>query len=283
MKKLLSNRIFLIGSGGVLVLFVICCVGIFVLSKTPSSKATFTVEAMVKSTEAARPTKTLAPSDTPEPSVTPLPTNTPEPTNTPAPTNTPEPTNTPKPTNTPTPAPQPITLTGQGDSVVDLDKWDGPAIVKIKYTGGGNFAVINHDPNGEYMDLLVNTIGSYQGTVPLDFYDIEHTDRFEVKASGNWEIVVYPFDPEYLRFETIPGTFEGTGDDVVGLKGGSPDLLKAEATGDSNFAVWSISDDGKDLLINEIAPYSGTVMINQTSVLIIIKASGPWKIEITTK
>jgi hypothetical protein len=48
----------------------------------------------------------------------PLPTFTPKPTFTRWPTNTPRPTNTPKP---PTSTPEPITLTGNGDAIVDFE------------------------------------------------------------------------------------------------------------------------------------------------------------------
>lgn len=222
------------------------------------------------------PTPTLVPTET----IPPVP---PTSTNTPGPTETPQPTDTPLPTVTFTPPPEPIILTGTGDSVVDVEKWSGPGIARIAHQGGGNFAVINHGTNGERIDLLVNVIGNYQGTLPLDFLDSEHTGRFEITAGGSWEIQVLPLAS--VRTEPIPGIIQGVGDDVIALDGpGLPDLLKADASGGSgNFAIWTYGLDGRDLVVNEIAPYSGTVLIDSGTYVLVISATGPWSLDITTR
>jgi hypothetical protein len=42
---------------------------------------------------------------------------------------------------------------------------------------------------------------------------------------------------------------------------GRPDLLKVDASqAKGNFAIWGYGND-RDLLVNEIAPYSGTVVV----------------------
>jgi hypothetical protein len=82
---------------------------------------------------------------------------------TPGPTNTPKPTSTPRPSATSTPLPEPIFLTSVGNSVFDIQKWDGPAILRMKHTGARNFAVRNYPANSsDSYDLLVNTIGAYE-------------------------------------------------------------------------------------------------------------------------
>jgi hypothetical protein len=201
------------------------------------------------------------------------------------PTNTPAPTRTPRPTATSTPIPEPIFLTSVGDSVFDIQKWEGPAILKIKYTGGGNFVVRNYPADSnDYYDLLVNTIGAYEGTVPLDFRDGEQTARFEVKAelSGAWEFHIEPL--ANARIEQIPGTISGNGDDIVFIGGGIPDTLTVDASqAESNFVVRAIANARFDLVINEIAPYTGTKILNPATIALIIKATGPWSLEITTK
>jgi hypothetical protein len=206
-----------------------------------------------------------------------------QPTNTPRPTSTKGPTSTPKPTNTLTPVPTPVVLSGTGDSVVDSPWTEGPGLLQISYSGGSNFAIWNYDSNGEKIDLLVNTIGSYEGTVPLDFADDERTTRFEVTASGPWEIEILPLS--MVRKESIPGTFTGNGDDVVALTNGDPDLMVVDAsTADGNFAIWSYgTDSGRDLLVNEIAPYTGTVIVPKDTFCLVISAEGDWSIEIKTR
>lgn len=257
----------IIGVGSIIAVCFACICITSILPSNPSASPTFdavalqtdTVETVLAGQTANAPTNTLAPTDTPAP------------------------TDTSVPTFTSTPLPQPIVLTGTGDSVVDFSKWDGPAILHVTHNGGGNFVLWNNDASGNHIDLLINTIGSYQGTLPLDFLDIEQTTRFEVNAGGTWEIQVLPF--AMVRKENIPGIIQGVGDEVIAFTGAaSPDLLKADASGASgNFVVFTFGDSGRDLALNEIAPYTGTVAAARGTYVIVITATGPWSIEVTTK
>jgi hypothetical protein len=197
-------------------------------------------------------------------------------------TPTPIPTDTPLPTFTSTPEPQPIVLTGAGDSIVDIQKWNGAAVLYIKYTGGSNFVVRNYPANSsDYYDLLVNTVGSYEGVQPLDIYDGQQTARFEIIASGPWEIQIKPFGT--VRTELVPGTIQGIGDDFI-LLGGHPDTMTVNASqASSNFIVLalSVSTGERELAVNEIAPYAGTVLLSSNTNYLVIKATGPWSLEIT--
>ena len=155
-------------------------------------------------------------------------------------------------------------------------------MAKIKYAGGRNFIVENYDDQGEQIDLLVNTIGKYEGTVPFDFRDDEQTTRLSVESSGEWEIQILPLDQ--IRVVEIPGTFEGNGDDVVLFKGTNPDLLKVDASNAKrNFVIYSYQPLDYDLAVNEIAPYTGVVIVPRNTFLLVIMATGPWSIEVTTK
>jgi hypothetical protein len=254
-----------------LILMVVVLVTLACQSSTPT--AVFTSAPAEK---AAQPTHTLAPTDTPGP------TNTSAPTNTPAPTRTPRPTSTPKPTLTPTPVPSPLEFTGSGDQIVEVDKGDWPGTIHCVYNGGSNFVVINHDADGNTIDLLVNTIGKYEGTRILDGREGDHTTRLEVKASGDWAITIYPLAPEYVRTMTVPGTYSSTGDDVVVLTGGTPDLATFDHQGTSNFVVMAYGT-GVDLLVNEIGNYHGQVIIPKDTVLFEVRADGTWTAEVTAK
>ncbi len=200
------------------------------------------------------------------------------PTVTPTLTITPTPTNTPEPTATPAP----IVLQGTGDNVVDVPKGDEPMIAKVIHNGGSNFVIWSVDRSGNQMDLLVNTIGAYQGTLPLDFLDGEQTARFEIKAGGAWQIELLPLD--LARQSAIPSVIQGVGDDVVVLVGTlKTDILVVDAfNASSNFIVHQYSDT-KELLVNEIAPYTGAVAMNPETVLLTIKATGPWQLEVTSR
>lgn len=202
-----------------------------------------------------------------------------------APTSTPTPlppTSTPRPTITPTPAPQPIILTGSGDAVVDVQKWTSVALMRATYNGERNFIVENFDAAGNQIDLLVNTIGSYSGNQLIDIYDGERTARFSIKASGPWEIQILPISA--IRTEMVPGLIQGVGDDVIALQGGVSDLFTADASqATSNFIVYALSQDDYYLVFNEIAPYTGAVIAKGRTLLIQVKATGNWSIDITAK
>jgi hypothetical protein len=250
----------------VIVFLCLCCglIGIFAPKSSPASNPDATPDIKALQTSAVQTVMAGVP------------------TKTPLPTNTPQPTETPLPTATSTPPPQPIVLTGSGDSVVDVKKWNGPAILKATHTGGGNFIVLNYASSGDKIDLLINTIGNYAGTLPLDFLDSQRTARLEITAGGQWELTIFPI--QNARRETVPSSIQGTGDDVVVLTDAAPDLLKINATqAEGNFILMTYGTKGRDLLVNEIAPYSGTVMTKPGTYLLVITATGPWSIEITAK
>jgi hypothetical protein len=180
--------------------------------------------------------------------------------------------------------PEPVVLKGSGKKVVDFDNPFNIAIAHITYTGGGNFAVRNYGDSPNYYDLLVNTIGRYDGIVPIDFGDGEHTTRFEVIASGPWTIEVkHPIESHNFA---VPGTFEGKGDDVirlVGYKQNPPDIAHITHDGKSNFAVYGYADEGRTLLVNEIGKYEGDSILSPTTFLMVVKADGKWTIDLKTR
>lgn len=185
---------------------------------------------------------------------------------------------------------RPIALSGRGDNVVDFDKWTGPALAQISYRGDRNFSVTSYDANGNYLDLLVNTIGRYDGVVPVDFSDGEQTTRFEVEAAttGTWEITIVPIDQAERTDKE--GTFGADGDAVFWIRGpGELDTLRIDATRtDGHFAITAYGS-ARALLVNEIAPYSGTVVVpnyvkhSTGDLFLIIESDGEWAIAPRTK
>lgn len=258
----------------------------FVVLASACGPSAADIQRAIEQTQATQPTLTLTPASTD----TPLPTdiNTPKPTNTPRPTATK--TRVPTSTSTSTPAPKPILLTGSGDGVVDVDRRSYGAVARVTHSGRGNFAVWNYGPDGKKIDLLVNTIGVYSGTVPIDFFTYEYTTRFEITASGDWTIEIIPLTASDFVF--APTTLNGIGDNVITITpktGTKIDLLKIDASkADSNFTIWAYGENGR-LLVKEIAPYSGTVVVptvatvSSTYSILVIHATGEWSIEVTTR
>jgi hypothetical protein len=185
--------------------------------------------------------------------------------------------------------PEPIYLSGSGDSVVKLEKWSGPAIATISYSGattpspnGDFFLVYNYDSSENRLDLYVHANDAYIGTVPIDFRDWEQTASFKVKADGAWEIIVYPIT--YVRSVQIPGMFSGSGDDVVFIHGGIPDKIRvdAPAIGDS-LSIWALTDTGMHGLCAVSTPYRDAGVIDESTTILTVSTGGSWTIEILTK
>lgn len=83
-------------------------------------------------------------------------------------------------------------------------------------------------------------------------------------------------------FDTV--TVDGSGDDVVDIPcAGSPCIMSVSSSGGGHFAVKTMDSSGNqtDLLVNEIAPYSGIVtdyLDYKDSTMLQISADGSWSI-----
>ncbi|MCG3177529.1 MAG: hypothetical protein MOGMAGMI_02503 [Candidatus Omnitrophica bacterium] len=297
-----------IGVVGVFFLCVACAVCLFGFTLTPAYResatrvaegGTATAQAVAlaanatateraKPTQTSLPTNTGAPTDTPRPSDTAAPSSTPLPTNTLMPSDTPRATDTPAPptatpeptkTFTPLPTPKPIVASGNGDAVVKLENQYEVAIVHITGNAGSRFfAVKNFGSDGTNYDLLVNTTEPYDGVRPLDFNSGQHTTRFEVKAEGKWKIEILPVTAAVKL--NAPGKLEGKGDQVIVLSGGKPDTAKIQGNAAKRFFAVKSYGDVSDLLVNTVDPYNGEVIVDSSTLVLEVRAEGPWSIEV---
>jgi hypothetical protein len=170
--------------------------------------------------------------------------------------------------------PADVVFTGRGDKVIRLKKLSaGHAhYAVISHRGSSNFAVWTIGSDGDQLDLLVNEIGSYQGSRPVDFD--ETPAALKVEADGSWKIVVKALE----KAPVWPSKTSGQGAAVLLVRPGAIDgLATAKVThkGRSNFVVHSYGDSA-DLLVNEIGKYSGEVLLPDGTVAIVIDADGSW-------
>jgi len=246
-----------------------------------------TITLLLIAAAACSPAPTAAPQATqPPPTPTQQPTSTAVPTHTPPP----PPTHTPIPTPTQPPLPDPLPLEGTGENVVDLDWPCGtPGLLHIiGNQESRHFAVESLDAVGDTVELLVNTTDPYDGWRTLNWTD-ECAVRLHIKAAGPWTATLYPIAPLpeiQPHALTLPATYAGTGDDVIILTQGTPDL--ATITGNDNsryFGVfaWIGSRSSDSILINTTDPYQGTIPLKPDTFALEIRASGPWTIDITAK
>lgn len=190
-----------------------------------------------------------------------------------------EPAATESPDNGVAPAFKPIALSGRGKRVARFKiPSDSPAIATFKYNGRGNFVVWTVDASGHTTDLLVNTIGRYDGTRIFDTDDGSHSIAFKIEASGPWSAKVKPVTS--ARRWNGTSTIKGRGDEVLLLADGISGFATAtiKHAGKENFVVLSYSPDGSELLVNEIGRFSGQVLIPDGTLLFEVQADGTWSI-----
>lgn len=259
------------------------------VANAPTTTLTSASSATPRATDTLQPpTETPTATHTPTVTNTPRPTETPRPTDTPTNTPTPVPTATPKPTNTPTlppPTATPIRLAGQGQQATKkVSLSDGLTIFRMTHNGSRNFAIWLLDEKGNKLDLLVNTIGAFNGAKALG---IENAGGYvlDVTADGAWSVVMeQPIASPSLP--KAPQSFSGRGQQVSALFILNTGLARFNMThsGARNFAVWLLDQNGDKvaLLVNTIGAFNGSkaVGVGYDAYVLDITADGSWTISV---
>lgn len=162
---------------------------------------------------------------------------------------------------------------GVGDAVRSITKPGGQssmAIATLTHSGRSNFIVWGLTSQLTEVDLLVNEIGDYSGTVLIP----SNVTRLEITADGPWTVHVKSMS-KARSFGS--GTISGRGDDVIRWTGGTR-TVRLTHDGDSNFIVWGLDNAGwlDSLYVNEIGTYSGTKAFRSSSRWLSISADGRW-------
>ena len=163
--------------------------------------------------------------------------------------------------------------TGSGDSILALPTGATAGLVVASHTGSSNFVVeVLDESNQSTGDLLVNEIGSYEGTTAFGINAFGDGSSLQVTADGAWSIDIVPISaaPDLES--------QGTGDAAF-IYTGPPAQLRAAHDGDSNFVVYEATDTfSMGLLINEIGTYEGTVPLSEGPSLVTVNADGQWSL-----
>ena len=177
--------------------------------------------------------------------------------------------------------PSPITFSGKGNTILTVNKWRGPALIHIIYTGSGEFIAWNDNERNRELDFVLHVWSDYSGTQVLDISDNEafQTRFLEIYTNGIWEIEILPF--EHGRKVSVPSVITGLNNDVVFLQGVKPSSLEIEINESGNyFQVSGLGDDGFLPIIDGKPPYYGTVKIEQDFKMLMIEALGSWQIKV---
>ena len=171
----------------------------------------------------------------------------------------------------------PVTQAGKGDNIITLPTGAKAAIVTATHDGSSNFSLSVLDAsNASTGELLVNTIGAYNGTTAYGFTAFGKGTTIQVTADGNWTIVISPVSAAPAL---VPA---GIGDSVL-LYSGQAGKLAATHDGSRNFTVTEQTNKVLHfgLLINEIGTYSGTVPLSSGPSVIVVGADGNWTLVAT--
>jgi len=171
----------------------------------------------------------------------------------------------------------PLVIDGNGDDVVDVEvPGDKTAVVRITAAGSSNFIVWSLNQDLENIDLLVNTIGSYDGGRPVNtggFLD-EPIRFLDVSASSTWSVTV----ESIALARSFGNSISGSSDDVVLVT--SSGIADFEHDGSSNFIVWAYEADGDaDLLINVIGEYDAPQVVPGSTQYLDVQADGAWTVD----
>lgn len=90
-------------------------------------------------------------------------------------------------------APPPILAEGSGvgDDVETFTLSDEPVVIEFTHIGTSNFVVWSLDSGLSHVDLVVNEIGPYAGTRPMQFESDEPVSGLEIIADGAWTYEVW--------------------------------------------------------------------------------------------
>lgn len=192
-----------------------------------------------------------------------------------------------------------VTYSGTGDKVTDkFTLQAGVTIFYMKHSGSSNFAVKLYNDTGEYVELLANEIGIYDGATMIGVKSDNIVGAqpgkhyLDIDADGAWNITIG--QPRVASGSALPQTMSGSGPSVsipLQLAAGTV-IFNMTHDGSSNFAVILWSDDGEyeDLIANEIGAYSGETSVTVGTGLLQVSpgiawlniaADGNWTIKVT--
>jgi hypothetical protein len=178
----------------------------------------------------------------------------------------------------PPPAPPSQAINLQGKGKVVTDKFTLPAHYSratVKHQGERNFAVWVYFADNS-RDLLVNTIGDYDGTVLLRGAG---ETFFEIEADGPWTITVDALGPDDAAAQGVSGSGDYVSGTFMPARVG-PVPYSFSHNGEDNFAVWLRCDGGDDLVANEIGKVSGEVVVDFEKGPCVweVRADGDWNV-----
>lgn len=158
---------------------------------------------------------------------------------------------------------------GSGDSIIQSITVSAPSLFRFQTNDDRHHDVKAYYGDGEYdYDLLVNSSDPYDGStylLPDRTYDIV------IHCTSQWTAEIYKIG------YTSDTSFSGSSDHITEIFQPETRYYKITYTGDDHFAVKQRYGTGVydyELLVNETAPYSGTVRLSRAEDLCFFEITG---------
>lgn len=193
------------------------------------------------------------------------------------------------PVSTTIPTPAPITLSGSGQNATNaFTVTSGLAIFQASCSNcQGNFIVEIDHANGSLIDIPINVIGAYSGSVAEGLSAGQYVLSVTADQGVAWSVQIT--QPRGVAGIALPTTLSGQGQEVVGpVAGGSS--LRIQASNSSvqggNFIVEVISASGsmQALPFNEIGSFNGSTIanfLNNGPYYLEIDSDGTWSLQLS--
>lgn len=182
-------------------------------------------------------------------------------------------------------SPAAIHLSGSGQTATKpFSAAGGLAIFTAQCSCQGNFSMEVDDSNGNQVDIPINVVGSYTGSVSEQLSAANYI--LKIDADAPW--VVDVTQPRGSSGVGLPQTYTGTGQKVEGpFAGGSSIRVQAQNNATTgNFVVEIVAKDGsqQDIPVNEIGAYNGSTISNDLSgspYWLDIDSAGTWTVTVS--
>ncbi|TQK49877.1 hypothetical protein FBY35_0153 [Streptomyces sp. SLBN-118] len=184
----------------------------------------------------------------------------------------------------PTPIP-PIKLSGTGQQATSrFTVAEGLAVFRSTCSAcKTNFIVTLLDSSGQTKDLLVNAIGTYNGSKGVGMSAGSY--RLTIQADSAWTITIT--QPRHQAAVSLPHTYSGKGDRIVGpFTANHAATLRGTHRGKANFIVTVLDAKGdlQNLPFNQVGNFNGstvTQMISGGPYYLNVTADGTWTLKLS--
>ncbi|NLT25055.1 MAG: hypothetical protein GXX90_00110 [Microbacteriaceae bacterium] len=171
----------------------------------------------------------------------------------------------------------PVTITGDGDTIIDLPAGAKAGIVTAKTTADGYFSVIVRDDEGTGTDYLISGSGPFEGQAAWGVWAYGEGTKVEITSRGAWELTFEPISSA----PALTSDMSGSGYRVF-LYDGPAGTITGTHDGESNFIVVEYAESYPyfGLIFNEIGEYSGQKMIRSGPSVVRVEADGNWTFKV---